>query len=485
MMSTVRTVAGSRRTWAVVVFVGCLAIYLATYPRHIINADALSASVQSYQIATTGTPWLDHFDWTSVVHIIPGYNADISPWVNPGAGGHLVSYRSPGATLVSIPAYWVNAHVLGHHGYTFGPGNVTACVLTATALTLFFLTLVRRVRISVAVVATLVLAFATPMWSVSAAFLWTHPITVLGIAGMAWAADRERWWLVGLFGGVAVWGRLHTVVIVAILGLGVSITRRQLAPMLRAGVASLVMLILASGYSHWLYGTWSPAGGYGNDPAQHLANGSTGNSPTIGSGALAKLMNQVALWVAPDRGILVFTPLLLILVPLVIKHWRDLPDWSRMLLLGGVAYAVVQGQINGFTGGSGFFGYRLMLEPLMCAAPACVYAAVRMPRWLHLPAAFTVAAMCGSFTYAALTERNSVGLRDVPINPVPYLPLHSAWRGNSVIADLRSQGPDLWLCLIVAIVIAYYVTVFWRSRSTAPGAEGDEPSIVPTAPLAP
>jgi alpha-1,2-mannosyltransferase len=466
-----RSALGSPRVWTALVFIGCLLIYLETYPRHVINADAFSASVQSYQIATAGAPWLDHFDWSAVVHMIPGYQVDLSPWVYQGAGGHLVSFRSPGATLVSIPAYWINVHVLGHAGYTFAPGNITACLLTAGAVTLFFLTLARRVRLPVAVIATLVLAFATPMWSVAAAFLWTHPITVLGIAGMAWAAERDRWWLVGLFGGVALWGRLHTVVIVAILGLGVSVMRRQLAPALRAGVVSIAMLVLASVYGHWLYGTWSPAGGYGNGPASHLASGSTGDSPVIGTGVVAKVMNHVGLWAAPDRGLLVFTPVLLILIPLVVRHWRGLPDWSRMLLVGGVAYALVQGQIDGFTGGDGFFGYRLMLETLMCAAPACVFAAERMPRRLHLPTAFTVAVMWGAFTYAALAERDSAGLRGVVSHPAPYLLIRSAWRDNAVIADLRSQGPDLWLTLFAATVICYYAATFWRGRARRRPAE--------------
>jgi alpha-1,2-mannosyltransferase len=452
------------RIWASIVFVGTLATYLATYPRHIINADAFSATVESFRIATTGRPWLDGFDWSAVAHLIPGYHLDLSPWVAAGAGGHAVSFRSPGATIVSVPAYWIDAHLLGHHGYHFGPGNVTACVLTALAMTLFFLTVVRRVRLGAALAATLVLAFATPMWSVSAAFLWTHPITVLGIAGMAWAADRDRWWLVGLFGGIGLWGRLHVAVIVAILGLGVAVWRRRPAPAVRTGLVSAAMLALASLYSHWLYGGWNPAGGYGSGPGKALATGNTGDSPVIGHGPVASLMNHLGLWIAPDRGVLLFTPVLLILIPLVVLRWRELPDWSRVLAVAGLVYTLVQGQIDGFTGGSGFFGYRLMLEPLMCAAPACVLAVRRMPRRLHYPVAMVVAAMWGAFTYAALIERSSVGLRDTPSDPVPYLPLQVAWTHNAVIDDLRTQGPDLWLCLLGAVVVCYYVVEQWRKR---------------------
>ncbi len=65
--------------------------------------------------------------------------------------------------------------------------------------------------------------------------MWTHPVTLLGIGGMAWAASRDRWWLVGLFGGVALWGRLHTALIVAILGLAVAVARRRPRIALQAG----------------------------------------------------------------------------------------------------------------------------------------------------------------------------------------------------------------------------------------------------------
>lgn len=473
MSTSIRAVVRSPRAWGFFVFVGTLAVYLATYPRHVINADAFSATVESFRIATTGKPWLDGFDWSAVAHIIPGYHLDLSPWVAAGAGGHAVAFRSPGATIASIPAYWIDAHLLGHHGYHFAPGNVTACLLTALAMALFFLTVVHHVRFGAALAATLVLAFATPMWSVSAAFLWTHPITVLGIAGMAWAADRERWWLVGLFGGIGLWGRLHVAVIVAILGLGVAVWRRRPTPAVRAGVVSTVMLVLASVYSHWLYGSWNPAGGYGSAPGEALATGNTGDSPVIGHGAVALLMNHLGLWIAPDRGVLLFTPVLLILLPLVVLRWRELPDWSRVLAVGGLVYALVQGQIDGFTGGSGFFGYRLMLEPLMCAAPACVFAVRRLPRRLHYPVAMVVAVTWGAFTYAALTERNSVGLRDTPIHPVPYLPMEVAWTHNAVVDDLRAQGPDLWLCLLAAVVVCYYVTERWRKRAESAAVIGE------------
>ncbi len=65
------------------------------------------------------------------------------------------------------------------------------------------------------------------------------------------------------------------------------------------------------------------------------------------------------------------------------RAWRELPDWSRWLAVGGVAYTLVQGQLNGFSGGSGFYGYRLTLELLVCVFPAYALSVPRPGRGLR------------------------------------------------------------------------------------------------------
>ena len=68
------------------------------------------------------------------------------------------------------------------------------------------------------------------------------------------------------------------------------------------------------------------------------------------------------------------------LLPALVRSWRDLPDWSRWLLVGGVVYTLAQGRLAEFQGGDGFYGYRHGLEFLACAAPAFALSAVRMGR---------------------------------------------------------------------------------------------------------
>lgn len=57
---------------------------------------------------------------------------------------------------------------------------------------------------------------------------------------------------------------------------------------------------------------------------------------------------------------------------------------------------------------------------------------------------------------------------------MPYLPASAAWTHNAVIEDLRVQGPDLWLCLLAAVVVCSYVAERWRKR-VEPGVS--EPAV--------
>ena len=47
-------------------------------------------------------------------------------------------------------------------------------------------------RFALPLAVALVLGLTTPVWAVAANALWTHTVTILGIAGMAWAASRAK-----------------------------------------------------------------------------------------------------------------------------------------------------------------------------------------------------------------------------------------------------------------------------------------------------
>lgn len=350
--------AATPSRWPAGLFLLGLAVYLATAARSTLSLDVWAAYFASWRITSTGAPWVDGME-------IPGISDHPTAfvWLMTADNGHEVIGRSPGVIAAGLPAYLVDAG-----GPSMVPGALTAAVLTALSLALFYGCVRPQLGWKQAALAAGALGFTTPVWSVAANGIWPHTITVFGILGMAWAVRSERWWLAGLFGAVVLWGRLHAVVIVALLGLVLAILRRRPGIAIRIGIVSGLGLAGLCVWDRWMYGSWSPLASY------EVARFS-GQASDYASDGGRTLLNQLGFWVSPDRGILIWTPVLLVLLPALVRSWRSLPDWSKVLLASGIAYTVLQGMLNRFSGGDSFYGYRLGLEFLACAAPAFALAA--------------------------------------------------------------------------------------------------------------
>lgn len=342
--------------------VALLAVYAASINADYAMNDVDSSSVAAWRIATTGAPWLEGIDTEAIAIRDPE-----RLWLGETSDGHTVVYRSPGSIAPAVPAYLV-ARLFGvtaaPESFSLVPAALTAALLVALAMALLFGALDGLVSTAAQRLSVGALGLGTPVWSVAADGMHTHSVTAFGLAGMAWAARRERWWLLGLFGGIGLWGRLHVAVIVALVGLGLALWRRRPSVAVQVGVPSMALMGLASLWSRWIYDSWWPSGGYGS-VEQYAARAS--HSPLLDS-----VVNVLGLLVAPDRGLLAWTPVLLLLLPAVLRGWREAPDWTRCLAVAGLVYLLIQGNMNVFHGGSGFWGYRLTLETLVCLFP--VYA---------------------------------------------------------------------------------------------------------------
>jgi alpha-1,2-mannosyltransferase len=347
--------------------------------------------------------------------------------------GHVAVFRSPGAIAVAVPGYLLRGGGSDPADFSILPSALTAAVLAVLALILFWLAIRDPLGDIPAASAVLLLGFTTPFWSVNANSLWPHALTLFGISGMSWATVRERWWLVGLFGGLALWGRLHMTVVVALLGLGLAIWRRKPALAIKVGLVSGGLMFLAAAWSHWMYGNWSPQGPYPSGRAYV-------------EGASVKqfqdhVVNQLGLWVSPDRGLLVWTPVVLLMLPAVGRAWRDLPDWTRLLATSGVAYAFIQGFLNGFGGGSGFYGYRLTLETLACLFPAIALSTPFLGRFGRVAVGPLIGLQFSAIALGAITE----GF---------FVTTDRAWHDNSLALALRTY-PFLWTWVVLCIAMGY------------------------------
>lgn len=322
------------------------------------SPDAFTADFAAWHIARTGDPVPDISDFPMLDH-----NIIRETWIVTTADEREAVGRAPGVIAAAVPAYLL----LPSATISAVPGGLMAALLSAVAVTLFFLLLRDRTGSRTALIAALLLAFATPVWSVAADAMWPHTLTTLGIVGMAWSAsrsaDRRRWWLVGLFGGLALWGRLHAAIICAVLGVGTSMSRRLPGLAARAGATALLSLALMAGWTRWMYGSWDPRSGY--------------RAGDFGGHAL-DLLNYLGFVLSADRGLLWWCPLLVLLLPAAWRNRHELPDWARWLAVGGVTYLLSQAVLNRFSGGDQFYGYRTSLELVVSLAPALALSAHRL-----------------------------------------------------------------------------------------------------------
>lgn len=403
-----------------VLFLVAFGVYAMTISRAQTTTDVFGANWTSWHLVKTGSPWIDGITIPQIAHRPPGLSAIVTT-----DNGHTAFGRFPGVVVASLPAYLL----AGSDSMTNVPASLTSAFLTAAALALMFSALRRHLDDRRALVATVIFGFATPVWTVSANSMWPHTITVIGIAGMAWTAASGRWWWTGVFGGITLWGRVHAAIIVAVLGIGVAVARRDPRLLLRVAVPSTAFLLASCAWIHWVYGSWSPLGAY---------DGGTVNANA--DQYRFSVVNQLGMWVSPDRGILVWTPLVVVLLPALVRSWSTLPDWSRSLLVGGLVYTVLGGTLNTFTGGEGFYGYRYGVEMLACATPALALSQAGMGRVARALTGLVIGVQLFAFFLGA--EQVATGL-----------PQSDAWHRNAFVSALHELGASGWLMAVLAAVV--------------------------------
>jgi hypothetical protein len=411
-----------------------------------LSIDVWTAHYAAWHVAQTGHGWLD----VAAVPFLDDHPLR-QVWVVETADGREAIGRAPGVVAAAMPAYWL----LGLDDFSVLPGGVTAALLTAWSVVLVFQVLRTRLGDRQATLAAVLFGFTTPVWTVSANGMWPHTLTVLGIVGMAWAADRERWWLVGVFGGIALWGRIHVAVICAVVGILLALWRRRPAIAVAAGATSGGMLLLMCGWSQWLYGTWDPTAAY-----------RVGEFTGYAGQNRFDVVNHLGFWVAPDRGILLWTPLVVVLLAALVRNWRDLPDWSRALVLGGLVYTLLQGTFNRFSGGDTFYGYRLGLEVLACLAPAMALSAHRMgpaARRLFVPVAVVQFAIIfpGAVSNAYFTTADEV------------------WTRNTIVVALVTEPAVFGSVLLGSLAVGILLARIWANPGLEPRrSRSEEPELV-------
>ena len=321
-------------------------------------------------------------------------------------------YRSAYSVVPSIEAAaiaWL-LHAMGLVDLMapLAPGLIaalTASLLTAGAVALVFAALARRTHPHTAALVAVGLGFGTNLWPLASRSLWQLETVSFGfaLALHAWLRPREdvkaRHVWIGA-AGLALTGaaRLETAPAIAVLlaGLIVRLGFRRALP-------ALVLVATAGGVLMAAQWTW-----FGSVLGAKMLLQSSGLAAHGVAGTLSAepWWGAIGLLVSPSRGLIIFSPIVLIPLLAIPAVWRERADagarwWTTAALVQYAGYACYSMWWGGHT-----YGPRYLVDALVPLTPAAAagmaWVAARPWRQVLAMAALAwsvVVAATGAFCY--------------------------------------------------------------------------------------
>lgn len=363
-------------SWAffLVVVIPVFLVFFATSSRWLpYHIDPFSNTVPAWNMATEGSVYLDDFaDVAGPEYWSVGWFVAVDDTA--------VSMYPPGAALWAVPFYVVGPSdaevIVGQAPQNPGLGTIpitlppmstaafAASLATSLAIGFLGLTFRRMVMAEVALVGAYLAAFGTSAWSIASDQLWQHGPAMMWLALAGLLAGATHLWSSGLSYGLAALTRPPTAVMAAATGLAMGIQNRSWRPVLRIGLGSLLGIVAVVAYNTLVFGEPSISGGYGDG----FSDRALSSSPLWWAGNFLRALLD------PRRGLFVWSPFLLVLLPGIRQAWRVAPAWVRGSAIGGILYLALQYKVNRYSGGNGFYGYRYPLEALVVFAPLLMIA---------------------------------------------------------------------------------------------------------------
>ena len=338
-----RALASATVRLAVLVAFSAFAVYMASF-RTIQSIDSNTNAFVAYSLVRDGDPYLDEFAATY---------GQLSFWSFP-VNGHRISPYPPGAAFLGLP-FAIAGTLLG-----ITPPQADAITIVAKAagaaaaaasVGFVFLLAARTAGRRLGLLVAGLYAFGTVTWPISGGALWQHgpaqlflAVALLWLVTPAWSARS------GLVFGLATLSRL-TSGLFAAAALGyVVVARRSILPRL-VGWALIPAVALVA-YNVVTFG----------DPLD-LRYFSFNYTKPGGSNLLAGVAGNL---VAPNRGLLVYSPFLALAVYELARRSlrRDrIAILVRSQLIAAAGVLVVYGASVDWWGGYGY-GPRYLAEAL-------------------------------------------------------------------------------------------------------------------------
>jgi hypothetical protein len=389
----------SRLAWGL--FAGLFLIYNAN-GREISSYDSQPTKFAAVEFVRAGTLTLDR--WVQAAPDLGQRSA-----FQRDRQGHYRSAYSVVPSLEAATVAWVlRATKLLDPQAPLGPAMVavlTASLLTAGSVTLVFLALARRSSTAVALLVAIGLGLGTNLWPLASRTLWQLETVSFGLALAlyGWLRPRDQ---IGAWNGV-----------IGAAGLALAGSARpQIAPIVAVLLASLVVRIgwrravapaaIVVGAAAVLMGfqwTWfgDVLGAVSALQAQsikaHAVTTTISATPWIGAAGLL---------FSPSRGLLVFSPIVLLAIGAIPSVWRARGAdgerwWTAAAIAQFASYACYSMWWGGHT-----YGPRYLVDLLIPLTPAAAIGATwaarrtstRIFAWTALAVSIAVAAT-GAFYY--------------------------------------------------------------------------------------
>jgi hypothetical protein len=353
--------------------------------REIPSYDSQPAKFAARELLQRGTLTLNY-----VVGNTPQL-LDRAPFVAAADGNYRSAY-SPTPVLLAAGLVWplYTVGVLDIRAPLAPPliAKIAASVFTAAAVTLMFLTALRWIPSGRALWVALAAGLGTGYWSLVSQTLWQHESAALGLAMAVWAFTRpadlltaRTAALVGVGLGIAGTSRGQLAAAIAVLSLGMFVRVRPRVAVLSAAIVTTCAVALVIANIRWF---GHPLGAIPFLESLHPAVHATEGSFHLNVAGPAGLL------VSPNRGLLVFSPIVLVAVagfPIALRAGLASPVfWCALAALGQY---LLYGCYTVWWGGH-TYGPRYMLDVLPLLVPV---AAVFLASFRPTPLGKAVAAV--------------------------------------------------------------------------------------------
>ena len=302
--------------------------------------------------------------------------------------------------------------------------KITASTLTALAVCFVFLTLTRFAPMGVALAVAVGLGLGTNYWALHSQTMVQHEVVAfgLGLAMLSWTRPAREiaahhLWLGALGLGLAVTARTQVGPLIGLLCLGLIVRvgwKRALGPIALTAVMLATLLVV-----QWRW-FGHPLGGMTITEQLHeevhAVDGSLSREPWVGAAGLL---------VSPNRGLLIFSPIVLVALIGIWPSLRALPQYGLGWMYLGCAVLYAGYSLYSVWWGGHSYGPRYLLDFVILLTPAAAIALNRVLRakWMRGIAAVLlvwsmIAAGTGAFyadnwnTHPASVDKNHERLWD-------------------------------------------------------------------------